>query len=284
MMNKRGLGKGLGALIPESAETDKDSVIEIRITDIEANEGQPRKTFDDNALADLSESIKEHGVVQPIIVRKDGNNYRIVAGERRWRASRIAGKRTIPAIVKECTDLEAMELALIENLQREDLNAIEEAVAYKSLIEEYNMTQEDISRKIGKSRPAIANSLRLLQLPQEIRDMIAGGKISQGHARALLGITEKNRQMEMAEKIIAQQLNVRQVEKLAQEAKPKKKSEPNPVDYKIEIKQLEERLKTALGTKVKIHHKTNRGKIEIEYYSNDEFDRILELLEKNRTV
>ena len=284
MISKRGLGKGLGALIPEGEESDRNSIVEIKITDIEANEMQPRKAFDDSTLAELSESIKEHGVVQPIIVRRSGNSYQIVAGERRWRASRMAGEKTIPAIVKECSNLEVMELALIENLQREDLNAIEEAMAYKALIEEYNMTQEEISRKIGKSRPVIANHLRLLQLPQEIKDMIAEGKITQGHARALLAIAGEKRQLEVAERIITGQLNVRQVEKLAKETKPKKKKEKQLNNYQIEIDQLEERLKTALGTKVKIYHKNNRGIIEIEYYSNEEFDRILELLEKNQTV
>ncbi len=280
MISKRGLGKGLGALIPEGEESDRNSIVEIKITDIEANDKQPRKAFNDETLADLSESIKEHGVVQPIIVRKLGSSYQIIAGERRWRAARLAGKKTIPAIVKECSNLEVMELALIENLQREDLNSIEEAMAYKSLIEEYNMTQEEISKKIGKSRPAIANSLRLLQLPQEIKNMIAEGKISQGHARALLSISGEKKQIDMAEKIIAQQLNVRQIEKLAKDTKQKKKKEVLPDAYQIEINQLEERLRAVFGTKVTIHHKKNKGSIEIEYYSDEEFDRILELLEK----
>ena len=280
MVSKRGLGKGLGALIPEGEESDRNSIVEIKITDIEANDRQPRKAFNDETLVDLSESIKEHGVVQPIIVRKLGSSYQIIAGERRWRAARLAGKKTIPAIVKECSDLEVMELALIENLQREDLNSIEEATAYKSLIEEYNMTQEEISKKIGKSRPAIANSLRLLQLPQEIKNMIAEGKISQGHARALLSISGEKKQIDMAEKIIAQQLNVRQIEKLAKDTKQKKKKEVLPDAYQIEINQLEERLRAALGTKVTIHHKKNKGSIEIEYYSDEEFDRIFDLLEK----
>ena len=280
MVSKRGLGKGLGALIPEGEESDRNSIVEIKITDIEANDRQPRKAFNDETLVDLSESIKEHGVVQPIIVRKLGSSYQIIAGERRWRAARLAGKKTIPAIVKECSDLEVMELALIENLQREDLNSIEEATAYKSLIEEYNMTQDEISKKIGKSRPAIANSLRLLQLPQEIKNMIAEGKISQGHARALLSISGEKKQIDMAEKIIAQQLNVRQIEKLAKDTKQKKKKEVLPDAYQIEINQLEERLRAVFGTKVTIHHKKNRGSIEIEYFSDEEFDRILELLEK----
>lgn len=280
MINKRGLGKGLGALIPENEEKVQNAIIELKITDVEPNDKQPRKAFDDQALTDLSESIKEHGVVQPIIVRQVGNAYQIIAGERRWRASRLAGKRTIPAIVKDCSNLEVMELALIENLQREDLNSIEEALAYKSLIEEYNMTQEDISKKIGKSRPAIANSLRLLQLPHEIKSMIAEGKMTQGHARALLSIVGEKKQLELAEKIINQQLNVRQIEKLAKDTKHKEKTEVRPDEFQIEINQLEERLKATLGTKVTIQHKNNKGRIEIEYYSNEELDRILELLEK----
>jgi ParB family chromosome partitioning protein len=280
MINKRGLGKGLGALIPENEEKVGNSITEIKLTDIEPNDKQPRKEFDDIALTDLSESIKEHGVVQPIIVRKLGSGYQIIAGERRWRASRLAGKKTIPVIIKDCTNLEVMELALIENLQREDLNSIEEAQAYKSLIEEYKMTQEEISKQIGKSRPAIANSLRLLQLPEKIKDMISLGKISQGHARALLSIEGEKKQLEIAEKIIEQQLNVRQIEKLAKAAKKIQKLETAPNEYQIEIKQLEERLRDALSTKVTIQHKYNKGKIEIEYYSNEELERIIEFMEK----
>lgn len=280
MANKRGLGKGLGALIPDSGEPNANSIIDIKITDIEANDKQPRRAFEDEKLEDLCESIKSHGVVQPIIVRKLENGYQIVAGERRWRASRMAGKKTIPAIIKECSNLEVMELALIENLQREDLNAIEEASAYKSLIEEYNMTQEQISSRIGKSRPAIANALRLLQLPQRIKDLVAEGKISQGHARALLSIQEEKKQLEIAEKIVTDQLNVRQIEKLAKDTKQISKKEGIPDGIKLEIKQLEDKLQLALGTKVIIKHKKDRGKIEIEYYSNEELERILDLLEK----
>jgi ParB family chromosome partitioning protein len=284
LSSKRGLGKGLGALIPGSEEPDRNSIIEIKITEIEANDKQPRKAFGDETLMDLAESIKEHGVIQPIIVRKLGSGYQIIAGERRWRASRLAGKKTIPAIVKECSNLEVMEFALIENLQREDLNSIEEAMAYKSLIEEYDMTQEEISKKIGKSRPAIANSLRLLQLPQEVIKMIEKGEISQGHARALLSVSGEKNQIEMAKRIVAHQLSVRQVEKMAGNIKRKKKKEVLPDACQIEISHLEERLKTALGTKVTIQHKNNKGKIEIEYYSNEDLDRILDLLGSNSSV
>ncbi|TAH64139.1 MAG: ParB/RepB/Spo0J family partition protein [Gottschalkiaceae bacterium] len=278
MISKRGLGKGLGALIPEGEENDKNSVNEIKITEIEPNENQPRREFDEKNLMDLAESIKEHGVVQPIIVRKVENGYQIIAGERRWRASRLAGNKTIPAIIKECSDIEVMEIALIENLQREDLNSIEEAYAYKSLIEEYNMTQEEISKRIGKSRPAIANSLRLLQLPEEVKEMVAAGKISQGHARALLSVGGANKQIEIANKIVDQQLNVRQIEKLAKDSKEKKNIKREPGPEQLEIKQIEERLKAHFSTKVNLKYKKNKGKIEIEYYSNEELERILEMM------
>lgn len=278
MISKRGLGKGLGALIPEGEENDKNSVNEIKITEVEPNENQPRREFDEKNLMDLAESIKEHGVVQPIIVRKVENGYQIIAGERRWRASRLAGNKTIPAIIKECSDIEVMEIALIENLQREDLNSIEEAYAYKSLIEEYNMTQEEISKRIGKSRPAIANSLRLLQLPEEVKEMVAAGKISQGHARALLSVGGANKQIEIANKIVDQQLNVRQIEKLAKDSKEKKNIKREPGPEQLEIKQIEERLKAHFSTKVNLKYKKNKGKIEIEYYSNEELERILEMM------
>ena len=278
-MNKRGLGKGLGALIPTEDENSFEAgkaVIDIKVTDIEPNENQPRRSFNDEALLELSVSIKEHGIVQPIIVRKTGKTYQIVAGERRWRASRLAGLKTIPAIVKEYTNIEVMEVALIENLQRQDLNPIEEAFAYKSLVEEYKMTQEEISKRIGKSRPAIANSLRLLNLHDEIKEMVIAGKISAGHARALLSIDDTKLQLEAAKKIIEKDLNVREIENVVKNAKDKKTvSHPKS----IEVIEIEERLKTFFGTKVNIIHKKSKGKIEIEYYSNEELERLLELME-----
>ncbi len=278
MNNKRGLGKGLGALIRENEQEVASGVVELKITELESNKNQPRRYFDDQALQELADSIKEHGIVQPIIVRKLEDSYQIVAGERRWRAARIAGLKAVPVIIKDYTNTQVMEIALIENLQRQDLNSIEEAVAYKSLIEEHDMTQEQISERIGKSRSAIANTMRLLNLPEIIRKMIIEGKISAGHARALLAIEDKKRQLEIAQKIIDQQLNVRDVEKLAaqkEELEPKKE-----IKKDVEIIELEERLKKALATKVNIIHKKSKGKIEIEYYSNDDLDRILELLEK----
>jgi ParB family chromosome partitioning protein len=277
-MKKSGLGKGLGALIRENEHDVTSAVTELKITELEANQNQPRRFFDDEALRELSDSIKEHGVVQPIIVRKTDDNYQIVAGERRWRAARLAGLKTVPVVVKDYSNIQVMQIALIENLQRQDLNSIEEALAYKSLIEEHDMTQEDISGKIGKSRSAIANTLRLLNLSEEIRNMVVHGKISAGHARALLAVTDKGKQIEIAKRIIDQQLNVRDIEKLVMqkdrttEKKEKKKD--------VEIVELEEQLKRTFATKVSIVHKKNKGKIEIEYYSNDDLERILELLQK----
>jgi ParB family chromosome partitioning protein len=277
-MKKNGLGKGLGALIRENEHDINSSVTELKITELEANQNQPRRFFDDQALQELSGSIKEHGVVQPIIVRKLDDSYQIVAGERRWRAARLAGLKTVPVIIKDYSNVQVMQIALIENLQRQDLNSIEEALAYKSLIEEHDMTQERISEKIGKSRSAIANTLRLLNLPEEIKNMVVHGKISAGHARALLTIEDKNKQLEIAQKIVEQQLNVRDIEKLVMQKDNKEEKKENKKD--VEIIELEERLKNTFATKVNIIHKKNKGKIEIEYYSNDDLERILELLQK----
>jgi ParB family chromosome partitioning protein len=277
-MKKNGLGKGLGALIRESEQDINSSVLELKITELEANQNQPRRFFDDEALKDLSSSIKQHGVVQPIIVRKMDDSYQIVAGERRWRAARLAGLKTVPVVIKDYSNVQVMEIALIENLQRQDLNSIEEALAYKSLIEEHDLTQEEISNKIGKSRSAIANTMRLLNLPEEIKNMVVHGKISAGHARALLAVDDKKKQLEIANKIIEQQLNVRDIEKLVMQKDVKEEIKEKKKD--VEIVELEERLKMTFATKVNIIHKKNKGKIEIEYYSNDDLDRILELLQK----
>jgi len=277
-MKKSGLGKGLGALIRENEQEVNSSVTELKITELEANQNQPRRFFDDQALQELSGSIKEHGVVQPIIVRKVDESYQIVAGERRWRAARLAGLKTVPVVIKDYSNVQVMEIALIENLQRQDLNSIEEALAYKSLIEEHDMTQEEISEKIGKSRSAIANTLRLLNLPEEIKNLVVHGKISAGHARALLAIDDKKKQLEIAQKVIDQQLNVRDIEKLVMQKDAKE--EKKEVKKDVEIIDIEDRLKKVLSTKVNIIHKKNKGKIEIEYYSNDDLERILELLQK----
>lgn len=274
---KKGLGKGLGALIL-SAETEESGVKELRINDIEPNSGQPRKHFNDEKLAQLAESIKQHGVVQPLIVQRDGNTYKIVAGERRWRASRIAGLQTVPVIIRDLSSKQVMEIALIENLQREDLNPIEEAEAYEKLMDEYGMTQEEISVTVGRSRPAIANSVRLLALQGKIKDMIIGGEISSGHARALLSIDEKTVQLKAVEEIIKKGLNVRETELLVKRLttqKIGKKKNINDVEYQA----IEERFREIFGTKVKILNNKKNGKILIEYYSTDELDRIISMVE-----
>jgi ParB family chromosome partitioning protein len=277
-MNRRGLGKGLGALI-SIEDTDESGIRQIRVNDIEPNTDQPRKNFDDEKISQLAESIKKHGVVQPIIVRKEGDIYRIVAGERRWRACRMAGLSVIPAMIRELSDRQGMEIALIENLQREDLNPIEEAEAYQRLIEEYDMTQEEISDIIGKSRPAIANSLRLLNLDGNIRDYLITGEITSGHARALLALEDRGVQAKAAEEIISKGINVRDTEKLVKRLLSNKKATKKKYKMNAEIQEIEERLKSIFGTKVRIMDNNRKGKIVIEYYSYEELDRILEMTE-----
>ncbi|MDD2481026.1 MAG: ParB/RepB/Spo0J family partition protein [Lutispora sp.] len=276
MMAKKALGKGLSALIPENSETTGNSIVQLKITEIEANENQPRRNFDEETLHSLADSIKEHGVVQPIIVRKEGQGYQIVAGERRWRAARIAGLKMVPVVVKDYSEDQILEIALIENLQREDLNPIEEANAYKSLMEEYSFSQDEIGKRIGKSRSAIANSLRLLNLPGEIIEHLILGRLSAGHARALLSFSEDKKKIEIANRIINEGLNVRQAEKLSQEKKKTKRIKTKSA----EICEIEERLRNIFGTKVTIAHSKKKGKIEIEYYGMDDLDKILELLQK----
>lgn len=278
---KKGLGKGLGALI-SSAETDNDAgIMEIRISEIEPNRQQPRKNFDDEKLAGLAESIKQHGVVQPLIVQKEGNSYKIVAGERRWRAARMAGLQTVPVIVRDLTDKQIMEIALIENLQREDLNPIEEAEAYERLINEFGMTQEEISVTVGKSRPAITNSMRLLSLDEKIKEKLVSGEISSGHARALLALNDQEFRLKVMEEVIKKQMSVRETEHLVNQLsvnkKPKKKRVPD-----AEYLAIEERLREVFGTKVRIMNNKKNGKIILEYYSQDELDRIISLIESIR--
>lgn len=278
---KKGLGKGLGALIA-SAEAENAGVKEVKINEIEPNRGQPRKNFNDEKLGQLAESIKKHGIIQPLIVQRDGNAYRIVTGERRWRAARLAGFQTVPVIVRELSGKQVMEVALIENLQREDLNPIEEAEAYKKLINDYGLTQEEISVTVGKSRPAIANSLRLLSLNENIKNILISGDISSGHARALIPIEDNDLQMKAAGIIIKKGLNVRDTELLVKRitkninGKQNRKRETGDVEYKA----IEDRFREIFGTKVKIINKKNSGKILIEYYSPDELDRIISIVEK----
>ncbi|TDT50487.1 ParB/RepB/Spo0J family partition protein [Fonticella tunisiensis] len=275
------LGKGLGALIPEVDKTEEDvkhgGVIEVNINDIFPNEDQPRRVFDDEKLEKLAQSIKEHGIIQPIIVKKEGKYYKIVAGERRWRAARLAGFKKVPVLEKELTDKETMEISLIENLQREDLNPIEEAQAFKKLIDDFKMTQEEIAKRIGKSRPAIANSLRLLNLDKRVANYIIDGTLSEGHGRALLSIQDFELQYEVAKKIIDEGLNVRQTEKLVQNLQKLKNEGNKKKEKEIYIKDIEDRLKMYFGTKVSITKGRKKGKIEIEYYSDDDLQRILDI-------
>ena len=279
MAQKRpALGKGLGALIPDiDISSSDDAVFEIDINDVEPNSEQPRKKFDEEKLQQLTDSIKEHGIVQPVIVKKEGSFYKLIAGERRWRAARMAGLKSIPAIVREFTDREVMEISLIENIQREDLNPIEEAIAYKRLMDEFGMTQEEISIKIGKSRSAVANILRLINLDDRVKNYVIDGLMSEGHARAIIALPGNDMQYEAAKKIIDENLNVRQTEKLVKsiingkKKKLLKKSEPYITD-------IQERLKNILGTKVNISYGRKKGKIEIEYYSYEDLERIMDLL------
>ena len=295
-MGKTGLGKGLDALFPSNVNIKKlgeepdfsnESVIEMKINNIEPNVNQPRKKFDDDKIEDLAESIKVHGVLQPIIVSKKGDYYQIIAGERRWRASKKAGLKTIPVIVREYDEKKTREVALIENLQRQDLNAIETAKAIKELMEEHSLTQEEISKTLGKSRSAIANTLRILNLDERVQELVSSGKISEGHARTLASIPSPQKQYKLAMDIINLDLNVREAEersKLAKEettlkTKSKKKESLGKLD--IIYKDIENRLKKTLGTKVTFKPITkSKGKIIIEYFSGDELDRVLEILEK----
>ena len=286
MAIKKGLGKGLDSMIPEKktkAEIKADadnSLVEVKISEIDPNIGQPRKKFDEDELLELAESIKIHGVIQPIIVTKRGKRYEIIAGERRWRASKLAGLTKIPAVIREYTDKEIMEVSLIENIQRQDLNPIEEAVAFKNLIDEYKMKQDDLAERVSKSRSAITNALRLLKLDDKVKAMLAEGLISTGHARALLAVEDKSKQQILATRIFDEKLSVRETEKLVKQILENKESkkEKKPSE-KLIYKKLEDSLKSIIGSKVSIKSKDNgKGKIEIDYYSIEELDRITELL------
>jgi ParB family chromosome partitioning protein len=273
---KAALGKGLEALLPEKGE----EVIRLDIEKIIPNQHQPRKIFKDEALKELSASIKEKGVLQPVIVSRVGDGtFRLIAGERRWRAATLAGLKKIPALIKDVSSQDAIEIALIENIQREELNAVETAEAFNRLLKEFHLTQEDLSHRVGKDRATIANYLRILKLPDEIKAFINNDNISIGHAKALLTLENRQKQIEAAKEIIKKGLSVREAEalckRLSQPVKQKKRAERLP-----EVADLEHKLTRSLGTKVKINHKDKRGKIEIEYYSLDELDRLLEILMK----
>lgn len=276
------LGRGLSALIPDiSTEIDKKDIITIDLKNIYPNQDQPRRVFDEEKIKILSESIKNYGVLQPIVLKPDDKGkYMIIAGERRYRPSKLAHKSEIPAVIKDIPMKDIMEIALIENLQREELNPIEEALAYRSLIKNYEVTQEEISEAVGKSRPHITNTLRLLNLPQKIMDMIDQGKITAGHGKALLRLTDENIQLELANKVIAEELSVRATEALAKKIcednikeVPKKSKEKD-----VFIVDVEEKLRNIFGTKVNISKGKKKGKIEIEYYNEEDLNNIVSML------
>lgn len=296
---KGGLGKGIDSLIPnkvskpadvskEQVRVKNDKEIEgvfVNINKVEPNREQPRKNFDEDALQELSESIKQFGVLQPLLVQDKKDYYEIIAGERRWRAAKLAGIKEVPVIIKDLTDQEIVEIALIENIQRENLNPIEEAFAYKRLLTEFNLKQDEVAERVSKSRTAVTNSMRLLKLDEKVQQMVIDDMISTGHARALLGISDSEKQYVTAQKIFDEKLSVRETEKLVKKIQ-QEKDNPTPkegakIDPKMEaiFHDLEEKMKAILGTKVAINQKDDKkGKIEIEYYSMEELDRIIDLL------
>ena len=299
MALKRGLGKGLDSLIPtnvmmesevkhatvstaSSPEEEKDGTLMVKLSKVEPNREQPRKNFDEDSLQELAESLKQFGMLQPILVQNRGDYYEIIAGERRWRAAKIAGLKEVPVIVRELTDQEIVEISLIENIQREDLNPIEEAQAYKRLLTEFHLKQDEVAERVSKSRTAVTNSMRLLKLDERVQQMVIDEMLTTGHARALISIEDRDLQFQMANQIFDNKLSVRETEKLVRKLGEEKEETTKTKEADVEIiyRNLEEKVKEILGTKVQISHKKNNsGKIEIEYYSNEELERIIELLE-----
>ena len=281
-MKKGGLGKGLDAIFAENDTEDRNSAVAIRLNEIEPNRAQPRKDFNDKALAELADSIAQHGVLQPLLVRPiPGGGYQIVAGERRWRAARMAGLSELPAVIRDLSDAEMMELALIENLQREDLTPIEEARGYKALIDEYGLTQDEIAKTVGKSRPAITNALRLLHLPQEALDLLAAGKISAGHARALLMFPDEESMLEAARLTAAHWLSVRELERLAKKASEQKDA-PEKERKKPRIQffdEVELAMGEHLGRKVHVNGNQTKGVLQIEFYGEEDLNNLIHSLQ-----
>ena len=308
-MVKKGLGKGLGAIfgedvVKESKEEtekkakakaeakaaeemdDKGRILMLKLDLVQPNKEQPRKTFDEEKINELAESVKNYGVLQPLLVQKKGSFYEIIAGERRWRAAKAAGLKEVPAVLKEYSKQEAMEISLIENVQRADLNPIEEAIAYQQLMDEFDLTQEEIAERVSKSRVTVTNSIRRLKLDRRVQEMLIQGQVTSGHARALLGLEDGEQQYQVALKIVGEHLSVREVEKLVKAlTKPKKpeKEKEEERDLSFIFHDLEERMKQVMGTKVVINKRDkNKGKVEIEYYSEAELERIVELIESIR--
>jgi ParB family chromosome partitioning protein len=295
MAKRTGLGKGLGQLIPsDNVNEEKEKIVEkvvervvekkvetiVKLSEVEPNKSQPRKNFNEDALMELADSIKQFGVIQPLIVQKRDDYYEIIAGERRWRAAKLAGLKEIPVIIKDYTDEEIMEIALIENIQREDLNPIEEAMAYKKLLKEYNLKQDEIAERVSKSRVAITNSMRLLKLSDEVQNMIVDEMITSGHGRALLAVEDKKLQTTLANKIFDEKLSVRETEKLVKELNnPKEKKEKEEYTDTFVYENIEKEFKEIIGSNVTIKRKSkDKGKIEIDYYSNEDLERIMELI------
>ena len=293
---KSGLGKGLDSLIPNKKNDISDSKVEkkqekendspksgeimVRINEVEPNRDQPRKDFDEDALMELADSIRQFGILQPLLVQKKKNYYEIIAGERRWRAAKLAGIKEVPIIVKDYTDQEIVEISLIENIQRENLNPIEEAMAFKRLLQEFKLKQDEVAERVSKSRTAVTNSMRLLKLSPRVQQMIIDDMISTGHARALLAIDDEEQQFILANKIFDEKLSVRETEKLVKALKnPKKEVKKEKPEHKFIYENIEEQIKNIMGTKVSVNQKANgKGKIEIEYYSEEELERIYDLL------
>lgn len=277
-MSRKALGRGIKALIPQ-VEESTEGVQELPIGSVRPNPKQPRRHFEEAPLRELAESIREHGVLEPLIVRPVDLGYEIVVGERRWRASQLAGLATVPAVVRSLTEREAMELALVENLQREDLNPIEEAEAYRRLLDEFSLTQEEVAQRVGKDRTTIANRLRLLGLTGLARKALESGQISAGHAKALLSVADEALRDALTKRIIDEGLSVRQVEELAKKEQPKRRVKPKPVEeYDPHWAALEDEFRRVLGTKVNVVHKGSRGRIEIEFYGEEDIERILNVL------
>lgn len=301
MKRKSGLGKGIDSLIPAINEEPKNTKVKekvvekivekvvekkvetmVKLSQIEPNRSQPRKKFDEDSLMELADSIKQFGLIQPIVVQKRDDYYEIIAGERRWRASKMAGIKEVPVIIKDYNDEEIVEIALIENIQREELNPIEEAAAYKRLLKEFNLKQDEIAEKVSKSRVAITNSMRLLKLPEEIQQMVIDEQLSGGHARTLISVEDKELQLKLAEQIFDEKLSVREAERLVRLAtSPKEPKKEVKYDDEFVYKKLESDMKEIIGSNVSINRKNKtKGKIEIEYYSNEELERIVEMMHK----
>ncbi len=283
MPSERGLGKGLGALLGDAAlQSQEGGSLSLPISQVEPGLKQPRKRFDDDSIADLADSIRTHGIIQPLTVRRlSSGYYQIIAGERRWRAAKLAGLSEVPAVIIEADDRTVMELGLIENLQREDLNPIEEASGYRTLMEEYGLTQEEVSQRVGKSRPAVANALRLLALPDAVHLLLEEGKLSAGHARAILAVPGGELQKRLAQKVVAEELSVRQTEALAKRlTREPQQGEPGADPLKIYREAAAKELSTRFGRRVSIVQGAKKGKIELEYYDQSDLDTLLSALEQ----